>query len=343
MDPIGRTPCDEADALPAAHRATSYGGARTASGAGFGRAVSEAENMRCTRRMCLRSGTRSTDPEPLACRRLGPRRGPARSLGVLLRDGVAIIESAAPVTAATVFGSARSLQTVTAVAVMQLQEQGLIDLEAPANEYLRGFQLMPAKASWGPATVRHLLTHTAGVPEWLHPSRMIKSGWFAESFALGERLPSLAEYYRGSLRLAAEPGTIWAYTDHGFATLGQMVEDVSGQPLHSYLRERILEPLGMIDTDLLRSQRLTSRLATGYRLRSGGAVAVTDRQGVTAAAGSIYSTPRDMARYVAALLGGGFPQLAPTSTNTHPRDRGSAAPAPFTCGSYQAGQSTPPA
>ena len=61
----------------------------------------------------------------------------------------------------------------------------------------------------------------------------------------------------------------------------------------------------MTDTDLLRSQRLTSRLATGYRLRSDGAAAVTDRQGVTAAAGSIYSTPRDMARYVAALLGGG--------------------------------------
>lgn len=61
----------------------------------------------------------------------------------------------------------------------------------------------------------------------------------------------------------------------------------------------------MADTDLLRSQRLTSRLATGYRLRSDGAQAVTDRQGVTAAAGSIYSTPRDMARYIAALLAGG--------------------------------------
>ena len=219
--------------------------------------------------------------------------------------GVANIESATPVTEDTVFRIGSITKTFTAVAVMQLEEQGLIDLDAPANDYLRGFRLMPAKASWRPATVRHLLTHTAGVPEWLHPSRMIKSGWFAETFSLEERLPTLAEYYRGSLRLAAEPGTIWAYTDHGFATLGQMVEDVSGQPLHSYFRERIFEPLGMTDTDLLRSQRLSSRLATGYGLRSGGAIAVTDRQGVTAAAGSIYSTPRDMARYVAALLGRG--------------------------------------
>jgi CubicO group peptidase (beta-lactamase class C family) len=220
--------------------------------------------------------------------------------------GIADIQSTTPVTEDTVFRIGSITKTFTAVAVMQLEEQGLIDLDASANDYLRGFRLVPAKASWRPATVRHLLTHTAGVPEWLHPSRMIKSGWFAESFSLEEHVPTLAEYYQGGLRLAVEPGTIWAYTDHGFATLGQIVEDVSGQPLHSYFRERIFEPLGMADTDLLRSQRLTARLATGYRLRSDGAHAVTDRQGVTAAAGSIYSTPRDMARYVAALLGGGL-------------------------------------
>jgi CubicO group peptidase (beta-lactamase class C family) len=219
--------------------------------------------------------------------------------------GVANIESATPVTEDTVFRIGSITKTFTAVAVMQLEEQGLIDLDAPANVYLRAFRLVPAKAGWRPATVRHLLTHTAGVPEWLHPSHMINSGWFAETFPLEERLPTLAEYYQGGLRLAVEPGTIWTYTDHGVATLGQIVEDVSGQPLHRYFQERIFEPLGMTDTDLLRPQRLMSRLASGYRLRSDGAQPVTDRQGVTAAAGSIYSTPRDMARYIAALLAGG--------------------------------------
>lgn len=219
--------------------------------------------------------------------------------------GVANIESATPVSEDTVFRIGSITKTFTAVAVMQLWEQGLIDLDAPANNYLRAFQLVPAKASWRPATVRHLLTHTAGVPEWLHPLRMIKSRWFAETFALEERVPTLAEYYQGGLRLAAEPGTIWTYTDHGFATLGQIVEDLSGQALDRYFRDRIFEPLGMTDTDLLRSQRLTARLATGYHLSSDGPKAVTDRQGLTAAAGSIYSTPRDMARYIAAFLAGG--------------------------------------
>jgi CubicO group peptidase (beta-lactamase class C family) len=73
---------------------------------------------------------------------------------------------------------------------------------------------------------------------------MINSGWFAETFPLEQRVPKLAEYYQGGLRLAAEPGTIWTYTDHGFAILGQIVEDVSRQPLDRYFRERIFEPSG---------------------------------------------------------------------------------------------------
>ena len=220
-------------------------------------------------------------------------------------QGVADIEAKRPVTEDTVFRIASISKTFTAVAVMQLWEQGQLDLDHPANDYLRGYQLVPADPAWRPATVRHLLTHTAGVPEWVHPTRMVNSGWFGESFALGERLPTPAEYYRGKLRLAVEPGSICTYSDHGFATLGQIVEDVSGERLAHYLREHIFQPLGMADSDLLRSPEVAARLATGYRLGVRGAKPVTDRQWVTAAASSIYSTPRDMARYVAALVGGG--------------------------------------
>jgi len=219
--------------------------------------------------------------------------------------GVGDIALGTPVTENTVFRIGSITKTFTAIAVLQLWERGLVDLDAPANDYLRAYRLMPAKESWRPATVRHLLTHTAGVPEWVHPAHMVNSGWFGETFPLEKALPTLAEYYRGALRLAAEPGTIWAYTDHGFATLGQIVEDVSGLPLHRYLHEHIFEPLGMDNSDLLRLERVQAHLATGYRLGSNGAKALTDRQGVTPAAGSIYSTPRDMARYVAALVGDG--------------------------------------
>jgi CubicO group peptidase (beta-lactamase class C family) len=226
--------------------------------------------------------------------------------------GVADIASNTPITEDTVFRIASITKTFTAIAVMQLQEQGRLDLDAPASSYLRAYRLLPAKASFRPATVRDLLTHTAGVPQMPHPARALRTLFAGsvlteggESYDLRQPLPTLAEYYGGGLRLAAEPGTRFTYGDHGFATLGQIVEDVSGQPLDRYFREHIFEPLGMAGSDLLRSERVRSRLATGYKLRSHGVIAVTDRQWVTPGASSIYSTPSDMARYVAALAGGG--------------------------------------
>jgi CubicO group peptidase (beta-lactamase class C family) len=219
--------------------------------------------------------------------------------------GVADVVSKELVTDDTVFRIGSISKTFTAIAVMQLWERGRVDLDGPANDYLRTFHLVAPKAGWRPATVRHLLTHTAGVPQWVHPTRMIASGWFGESVSLGQPLPTLAEYYGGSLRLAVQPGTTCTYTDHGFAVLGQLVEDVSGQPLHRYLREHVFDPLGMVSTDLRRSGRIQAHLATGYRLGPKGPKAVTDRQWITTAASSVYSTPRDMARYLAALVDGG--------------------------------------
>ena len=226
------------------------------------------------------------------------------SLEFFRGHGVADITSNTPITEETVFRVGSITKTFTAIAVMQLWEQGRLDLDAPVSDYLRAYRLIPAKASFGPATVRHLLTHTAGIPELLHPSGLLRP-LFGETVRAGQPVPSLAEYYRGGLRVVAEPGTRYRYTSHGFATLGQIIEDVSGQPLDRYLREHIFEPLGMSGTSLILSELARSRLATGYHLGAGGAKAVTDYEVVTAGAASACSTTKDMARYVAALLGGG--------------------------------------
>ncbi len=82
-----------------------------------------------------------------------------------------------------------------------------------------GAGLVPAKASFRPATVRHLLTHTAGIAEMVHPSGLIRPD-FGESAKVGRPLPSLARYYRRGLRVEVEPGTRFTYGNHGFATLG---------------------------------------------------------------------------------------------------------------------------
>ena len=91
----------------------------------------------------------------------------------------------------------------TAIAVMQLCEEGLVDLDAPASNYLRSYELVCAGAAgFRPPTLRHLLTHTSGIPDvrhifdLFHPDLSVK---------FGEPLPSLAEYYRGGLRVVASP------------------------------------------------------------------------------------------------------------------------------------------
>jgi CubicO group peptidase (beta-lactamase class C family) len=230
------------------------------------------------------------------------RRG---SPALFTTHGAADIASNTPITEDTVFRIGSITKTFTALAVMQLWERGLVDLDAPANDHLHAFQLVPAKRAWRAATVRHLLTHTAGIPELVRPLQALRTGWFSESIAPGRPVPTLGEFYRGELRLVAEAGTTFTYTNHTFATLGQIVEDITGQPLGRYFRQHILDPLGMADTDFASSVGPQPGLATGYQLRASGPRAVTARQRVTAAASAIHSTPRDMARYVAALLAGG--------------------------------------
>jgi hypothetical protein len=121
----------------------------------------------------------------------------------------------------------------------------------------------------------------------------------------GRSVVSPAALYPDGLRIDVEPGTRWMYSNHGFAALGQIVEDVTGQPFGSYLREHIFGPLGMDDTGLVLSERLQARLASGYRLGRRGLVPVAPRPVPLCAGGGVYSTINDMGRYLTALLHGG--------------------------------------
>jgi CubicO group peptidase (beta-lactamase class C family) len=95
------------------------------------------------------------------------------------------------------------------------------------------------------------------------------------------------------------------YSNHGFAALGQIVEDVSGEPFDQYLHGHVFGPLGMDSTSLVLSEQLRAGLATWYALRRRGLRPVTPREVPSRAGGGLYSTPADMARYLAALLHGG--------------------------------------
>jgi CubicO group peptidase (beta-lactamase class C family) len=99
----------------------------------------------------------------------------------------------------------------------------------PAND------LIPENATFWPATVRQLLTHTARIGDVVHPSRVLMSGRYAESFRSGRRCPPWRVLPRGSPN-GVEPGATFTYIDHGFATLGKIVEEKSSRPLDRYFR-----------------------------------------------------------------------------------------------------------
>jgi len=218
--------------------------------------------------------------------------------------GVADIGSGEPVCERTVFRVASVTKTITAVAIMQLRERGLVDLDVPVDRYLRSYRLIPASPAFGPVTLRYLLTHSAGIRAVRTARDLMRPvmGW---GVTAGQPVPALAEYYRPGLRYDTDPGTKWAYSNHGFATLGQVVEDVTGTRFDRYVRDHIFSQLGMNDSDLIRSERVRPHLATGYQLRSRGLVAVTDLENVPVGAGSAYSTASDMSRFAAALANGG--------------------------------------
>jgi len=129
---------------------------------------------------------------PVAGLAVGVIRG--GSLAWFHAHGLASIEAGTPVRADTVFRIASVTKTMTAIAVLQLCEQGLVDLDAPASQYLRAYRLVPARGSFRPATLRHLLTHTAGVRAARTATDLLRPvmGWGVRA---GRPVPPLAAYY----------------------------------------------------------------------------------------------------------------------------------------------------
>jgi len=220
--------------------------------------------------------------------------------------GLADANEGKAVTPDTVFRIGSISKTFTTIGLMQLWEQGRFGLDDPVNDYLKAYRVQHRDPQAPPVTFRHLMTHTSGIGEFRRVSDLLD---FRRLFALGakegEPVPVLKDYYGGRLTPELYPGEKWAYANHGFATLGQLVEDISGEPFEEYMLEHVIEPLGMFHTDYLRSERVRDQLAHGYQLKRGKLAPVNYLEIVVRAAGSIFSSVNEMAKYVAALLGGG--------------------------------------
>ena len=220
--------------------------------------------------------------------------------------GLADVDTDRPVELETVFRIGSISKTMTAIGVLQLVEEGRLGLDDPVNNHLRKLRVEPPRLDAPPVTVRHLLSHTAGIGELRRWSDVFRPV-VGLAGKLGQPLPALSDYYGATLRAEVPAATKWAYANHGFGILGYLIEDVCGEPFVDVMRRRIFEPLGMERTDFVRSERVRDSLAVGYAMRGRRLKPVKDREIVVAAAGSCFSSVADMARYVAALAGRDHP------------------------------------
>jgi methyl acetate hydrolase len=216
----------------------------------------------------------------------------------------------------TVFRIASMTKAITSVAAMQLVERGKIGLDEPvpaidpalnSPQVLEGFdaagqpRLRPAKR---PATLRHLLTHTAGFTyDWSNPriARYLQ--------VTGIPLMSSGRHAALGQPLAFDPGEKWEYGIN-IDWVGRIIEEVSGQPIEAYLREHVCGPLGMDDTSFVPTGEQRARLATVHQRHSDGALVPTtfdlpvDPE-FYGGGGALYSTGADYLSFLQMLLQGG--------------------------------------
>lgn len=207
--------------------------------------------------------------------------------------GFADVEERIPVDPEqTLFRPGSVAKLFTWTAVMQLVEQGQLDLDADINTYL-DFQIPPRNGE--PVTLRNLMTHTGGFEERV--SGLITAGPDPEP---------LSTYFAGwSPTRVFAPGQTPAYSNYGAGLAGYIVERVSGQPFEAYVQEHIIEPLGMTRSTFAQplAPELQPDMSLGYLLGSGEPIFF---ETVTPApAGALSATGADMARFMIAHLARG--------------------------------------
>jgi CubicO group peptidase (beta-lactamase class C family) len=173
--------------------------------------------------------------------------------------GVANLEHDVPVTPDTVFELASVTKQFTASAIMLLVEEGKVQLDDPV-----AWHLLRAPETWKAITVRHLLTHTSGLPGL--------TGGFKALWPGGARMRyTTAQMFDAAIKdeLSFAAGERYQYSDVGYFLLGMIIEAVSGQRYRDFLDERFFKPLGMTDTSVIDVSRVLKRRAANYTLRDG--------------------------------------------------------------------------
>jgi len=196
------------------------------------------------------------------------------------------------VTPDTRYSLASISKPLTATAVMRLVERGRVRLDAPANSYLRGAQLTGLAGTADSATVRRLLSHTAGLP--LH-----YRFYYAPPGGGAVPAPDVARTIARYGLVVYPPGTVYNYSNLGYGILGEIIAATSGVPYEAYMREQLFAPLGMTRTTISSGAGLANSAVRYDADRRAIAPYDFDHRGASA----VYSTANDLLRFAEFHLG----------------------------------------
>ena len=204
--------------------------------------------------------------------------------------GMADMERDVPNTPQTKFNIASLTKQFTGLAVLQLAERGKLTLEDPVSKYYAD-----APPAWKEITVYQLLTHTSGIP---NPAALTD---YPKGIAQAYTPKELIAIFENKA-LDFPPGTKRKYSNPGYYLLGYIIERVSGQSYADYIRQNILEPLGMHDSGYESNAGIVMHRALGYSWEGNALqnAAYVDWS-IPYAAGALYSTVEDMHRWDEAL------------------------------------------
>ena len=209
--------------------------------------------------------------------------------------GMADVENDVPNTPETRFRLASVTKQFTAAAVLLLQERGRLSVQDSVCKHVA-----PCPEAWRPVTIHHLLSHTAGVPNFTNFNEF-------PDYMKTKREPTTVEALIGRFRdrpLDFKPGEKWNYSNSGYVLLGHVIEKVSGKSYESFMRENIFEPLKMTSTGYDHTDEILKRRARGYALRGDKVVnAPYIDMTIPFAAGGLYSTVGDLFLWDQALYG----------------------------------------
>ncbi len=192
----------------------------------------------------------------------------------------------------TLFRIASITKIFTATAIMQLVENGKLDLDRDIDSYLGGFEVK--KSFSERITLSHLMTHSAGFEDPKLDQIIVD---YEEGDPMNSILEDMENYFPEQVRA---PGTYASYSNHGVDLMGLIIEEVSGQTYHDYIEQHILEPLGMSNTTPHQPvpDNMKANMSVGYHEGKGPFRAGPFNIAVGTVAGSISSSASDMARFM---------------------------------------------